>query len=493
MYTASIDYLVSPVRTVRKIAKNTGVIIAGNVIFRLVSLFVIIYLARYLGTEGFGKYSFVFAYLTFFNIITDLGLQQILVRVTAREPSTAPTLIGNAYAIRLLLTVFAVVLAIIIITLLPYPADTTLYIYIASFTLLFISFSDFYATIFQANLAMEYSVVAKLAFKFISAGLILWIIFSHGTLTQVMLVLVFSEGVRTLISYLFSRNFIRPRFAIDFGLWRYLLKECLPLALTSVIIILYYRIDVIMLSMMNGDGAVGIYSAAHRLCDPFSLIPYALTMSLLPLMSSYFKTSEDKLIRIYTLAVRYLLIIALPIAVGTVFIADNAILLIYKAPFADSATVLRILIWAVMFGMVQLVFLNVLVAIDRQKLIMLSTAFCAAVNMVLNFILIPVMSYDGAAIATVATSAVLTLSMFYFISKHLRVIPVHKILIKPMLAVFVMGASMYYLPNLNIVVLVLLAATVYIVTLLGLKGFTTDDLELLKRMTHKSQSEKSQS
>jgi O-antigen/teichoic acid export membrane protein len=75
------------VRTVRKIAKNTGVIIAGNVAFRLVSLFVIIYLARYLGTGGFGKYSFVFAYLAFFNIITDLGLQQILVREMAREPS----------------------------------------------------------------------------------------------------------------------------------------------------------------------------------------------------------------------------------------------------------------------------------------------------------------------------------------------------------------------------------------------------------------------
>ena len=124
-------------RTVRKIAKNTGGVIAGNVAFGFISLFVIVYLARYLGTEGFGKYSFVFVYLAFFNIITDLGLQQILVREMAREPSTTPKLIGNAYVIRLLLTVFAVGLTIIIITLLPYPADTTLYVYIASFTLLF--------------------------------------------------------------------------------------------------------------------------------------------------------------------------------------------------------------------------------------------------------------------------------------------------------------------------------------------------------------------
>ena len=128
------------VRTIQKIAKNIGVIITGNVIFRLVSLFVIIYLAQYLGAAGFGKYSFVFAYLAFFNIITDLGPQQILVREMARNPSTPLTLIGNAYIIRLLLTVFAVVLSIVTINLLPYPADTTLYVCIASFTLLFAPF-----------------------------------------------------------------------------------------------------------------------------------------------------------------------------------------------------------------------------------------------------------------------------------------------------------------------------------------------------------------
>lgn len=140
------------VHTVQKIAKNIDVIITENVIFRLVSMFVTVYLAQYIGTASFGKYSFVLAYRVFFNIITAIGLQQIIVKEMARNPPTAPTLTGNVYVIRLLLTVFAVVLSIVLITLLPYPADTTLYIYIALFTMLFISFSDFYATVFHANL-----------------------------------------------------------------------------------------------------------------------------------------------------------------------------------------------------------------------------------------------------------------------------------------------------------------------------------------------------
>ncbi|MCK4814134.1 oligosaccharide flippase family protein, partial [bacterium] len=173
--------------TVKRVAKNTGIVIAGNVIFRLVSLVVMIYLARYLGTDGFGEYSFVFAYLAFFGVITELGLQTILVRDMSRDPSNAPKLFGNAYIIKLIVTIFAVTLSIVLITLMSYPADTTTYVYIAAITLLFLSFSDLYATLFQANLKMEYHIIAKLAFKFLSAALIFGIIFSHGTLMQVFI------------------------------------------------------------------------------------------------------------------------------------------------------------------------------------------------------------------------------------------------------------------------------------------------------------------
>jgi O-antigen/teichoic acid export membrane protein len=461
------------------------VIIAGNVIFRLVSLFVIIYLARYLGTEGFGKYSFVFAYLAFFNIITDLGLQQILVREMARGPSNTPALIGNAYVIRLLLTAFAVVLAIIIITLLPYPADTTLYIYIASFTLLFISFSDFYATIFQANLAMEYNVIAKLAFKFVSAGLILWIIFSHGTLAQVMVVLVFSEGIKTLISYLFSRKFVRPRFTIDFGLWGYLLKECLPLALTGVITIIYYRIDVVMLSMMRGDGAVGIYSAAYRLCEPFSLIPFALMMSLFPLMSMYFKESDERLVKACGLAIKYILIMMLPIVVGVTSIADRVILLVYGAEFASSTIALQILIWAILFGSMNSILLNTLVAIDRQSLNAWTIGLGAAMNVTLNFILIPIMGFTGAAITTVVTNVLMCVVCFYFVSKYLQMASVWKVAAGPIAGCVVMRMVLFFCGNTNLFLLVSFAAVVYFVVLLGLNVFGEDDWNIINNIIHK--------
>ena len=468
--------------TVQRVAKNTGIIVVGNVIFRLISLVVTIYLARYFGTGGFGKYSFVFAYLGFFNILTDLGLQQILVREMSRDKSAAPKLIGNAHIIRLILTVFAVILSVVVISFMSYPADTTTYIYIAAFTLLFISFSDFYATIFQANLRMEYSVFAKLTFKVLSAALIFWIIFSHGTLMQVMIVLVFSEGVKTLISYFYSRKFVRPQFSIDFGLWKYLLKECLPLALTSVVWVIYHQTDIIMLSMMQGDAPVGIYSAAHKLCDPLLLIPGALIISLFPIMSAYFKNSKDRLIKSYTFGIRYLLIVMLPIAIGITLLSDKIILLIYGASFANSTTALQILIWSIIFGSLNLVLLNLLVSINQQKLNAVSTGVCAIVNVVLNLILIPTLSYNGASIATVATGAVLFVACFYFISKYIEVLPVHKILAKPVIGGLVMGTFVYCFIDFNIFLLVPSAGLLYLVALLALKTFTEEDWDMIKKI-----------
>jgi len=464
------------------VAKNTGIIIVGEITCKIIALFTLIYLARYLGTVGFGKYSFVFAYLAFFGIITDLGFHAILVREMSRDGSIAPKLIGNAYIIRLILTTFAVILSIIVITLISYPADTTTYIYIAAFTLLFMSFSDLYTTLFQANLRMGYNIIARIIFRILLAILILWVIFSHGTLMQVMVIMVFSEMVKTLISYSFSRKFVRPRFSIDCGLWKYLFKAALPLALSSVIWIIYSQIDMVMLSPMKGDAAVGIYSAAYRLFEPLGFIGSALMLSMFPLMSKYFKNSKDKLIKSYRLSFKYLLIIAFPLVIIITLLSDKIILLIYGAEFAESATVLQILILGLVFIFPNYVLFDLLISVDKQKLNTMSMGVCAIVNVTLNFILIPILSYNGAAIATLITRAVLFVLGFYFVSKHLIVLPIHKILIKTAISGLIMGTFIYYFIDVNIFLLIPSAAIVYLMALLALKTFTEEDWDIVRKM-----------
>ncbi|NQE44620.1 hypothetical protein C5S31_01185 [ANME-1 cluster archaeon GoMg2] len=468
--------------TVQRVAKNTGIIIIGEIVCKIIALFTLIYLARYLHPVEFGKYSFVFAYLTFFGIITDLGFHAILVRDMSCDQSNTAKLIGNAYVIKVLLVIFAVTLSLVVITLTSYPSDTATYVYIATFTLLFSSFSYFYQAIFEANLRMEYHLIARIIFRILLAILILWVIFSHGTLMQVMFIMVFSEMVKTLISYAFSRKFVRPRFEIDWVLWKYLFKESLPLSLSSVIWIIYSQIDIVMLSPMKGDVSVGLYSAAYRLFEPLIFIGSALMLSLFPLMSKYYKNSKEKLIKSYKLSVKYLLIIALPVAIGITFMADKIILLIYGTEFVNSATTLQILIWGLVFIFQYRIFLDILVAMGKQKLTTLSMGLCAIVNVTLNFMLIPILSYNGAAIATLITRVILFITSFYFVSKHLQVLPIHKIAIKPVISGLLMGAFMYYFINVNMFLLVPFAGIVYLVALLALKTFSEEDGDIVKKV-----------
>ena len=109
-------------------------------------------------------------------------------------------------------------------------------------------------------------------------------------------------------------------------------------------------------------------------------------------MKYWKKYSKEKLIKSYRLAIKYLLIIALPIAIGITLLSNKIILLIYGAEFADSATVLQILIWSLVFTFINSILLRLLIAIDKQKLHTLSTGICAIVNVILNFILIPALS-----------------------------------------------------------------------------------------------------
>ena len=81
--------------TVQRIAKNTGVIIAGDFVNKAIGLVVVIFLARCLGAVGYSKYAFVFAFLTFFGIITDLGINQILIREISRDRSMASKYIAG--------------------------------------------------------------------------------------------------------------------------------------------------------------------------------------------------------------------------------------------------------------------------------------------------------------------------------------------------------------------------------------------------------------
>ena len=163
------------------IVKNTIIQIVSKVITLVLTIVVTTHITRYLGPEGYGKYTFIFTYLSFFIIFSDFGINSILVREISKEKNNADTLIGNAIIIKLLFSAAATVFSIAIIYLLNYSNDIRIGIVIASTTVIISAF-DTLRILFQINFKMEYQAITDIVNKAIFLILILLCVFYEKNL-----------------------------------------------------------------------------------------------------------------------------------------------------------------------------------------------------------------------------------------------------------------------------------------------------------------------
>jgi O-antigen/teichoic acid export membrane protein len=469
--------------TVRTVAKNTLTLTLSDIVNKVFSLILVIYIAKYLGDVNFGKYSFAFAFAGFFLIFADAGLNTLIVRDVAQDRIRAAKYLGNILIIKTILSIIVLAMIVSAIAIMKYPQDTAITVYIVGLSLIVGSISGSFHSIFSAYEQMEYIALISTIGKIIFVALGIAVLVSGYGLLPFVSIFLLSNVIGFLLSgFLSYKRFTKPVFEIDFGFWKYLIKNGMPFLLTGMFASVYFYIDTIMLSFMKGDAVVGWYNAAYNLLA--ALIPVlALFMSVMfPVFSKFFKTSKKDLNIAFSTSIRYLFIFTLPIVVGTSLISENLIYFLYGTVFTQSILTLQILIWALLFISMSIVFSTMLNSTNRQMLVTKATACGAVINVGLNLLLIPGMSLIGASIATVITEASLFFLYYYFISKYHPVGPIYKIVYKPVIAVLLMGLSVIYLRDANIFLIISFAAFIYASALFMIKGFTKDDLRLFSQI-----------
>ena len=468
---------------VRRIAKNALALTIADIVSKLLSFLLIIYIARYLGDVGFGKYSFAFAFSNFFLIFVDIGLNYLFVRDVARDKTKAQKYLGNVLIIKTILAILVLMVMVLVVNLIQYPPDTSRAVYIVSFSLIIGSISSSIHSIFNAYEKMEYPAIISTVEKIIFVGTAVPIlIFGYG-LIPLLLMYMFASIANLFISgFIVCKKFTAPKFDIDYILWKYLIKTALPFLLTFVFASIYFYIDTIMLSFMKGDAVVGWYNAAYNLLSALIPILALLMNTMFPVFSRLFQSSANDLNMAFSTSVRYLFIFTLPIVVGTTLISENIIYFLYGEVFVESILTLQILIWALLFISISIVLYTLLNSTNRQMLVTKATAFGALINVSLNLLLIPKMSLIGAAIATLITEAFLFAVYFYLVSKFQPIASIHRIIFKPIVAVSVMAVSIQFINEMNIFLIVIIAAFIYIGVLIGIKGFTKSDVDMLRQI-----------
>jgi O-antigen/teichoic acid export membrane protein len=347
-----------------------------------------------------------------------MGIHQILVREAAKEPEKAGKLIGNGTIMQICLSLVALFLAFVLINVINFPPSTKSALYIASLGLL-ITGTGAYGIIYEAKLRMEYSLLFNLANRIVFLVFIFLAIANNLELNVFIFASVLATFIHNLLMILFAKKLVNVSFDVDLSLMKQLVKEAIPIAIASVFTVIYFRIDVLMLSFLRGNTEVGFYSAAYRLTEALVFLPTVITTSTFPLMSKYYKDSFDSFSFAYTRTFKYLFATGLLIAVLVTFASDKIIFLAYGLKYQSSAIALQILIWSTAIMFITTLISTTCVSSGNQQIVSKRALLAALLNVILNLILIPWIGYIGAAIATVLSTFGAMMFSLVWIRKNL--------------------------------------------------------------------------
>lgn len=467
---------------VRKIARNSTVLLVSQIISYILAFFYTIYSARYLGTAGFGILSFALALGALLSIVTELGLSTLTVREVSRDRDLTGKYIGNTLIIKIGLSVVTLLLLFLIVTISNYPPETATIVYYITLSLIVGAFTNVFYSIFQAYEKMEYQSVGQIINSIIMFAGILFIISNQLSIVDFGLVYL----IASIISLVFgvaicAWKFVLPRLEVDRELWKFLIIEAIPLTLSSAFLLVAFRVDTVLLNYYNGESAVGIYNAAYNLMTALMFVPSVYVVAIFPLLSRLNVSSKEMLKISYEKSVKYLIILGLPIAVGTTLIASPIILIIYKSGFYQSILALQILIWSIPIIFVNYILGTAINSINKQRQMVKSTFIVMALNIILNVYFLPIYGYVAASVITVITELASFLFWFHIMNVNGYRIPVLKILIKPAIASLIM-AVFILLVHVNLIIVIVLATLIYFAALYVLKTFSEDDIGLLKQV-----------
>lgn len=411
-----------------KYFKNTSWLFGEKILRMIVGLFVGIWVARYLGPEQFGLFSYAQSFVGLFTAIATLGLDGIVVRELVKDESRRDELMATAFWLKLMGALVVLLILAVAVNFTSNDMHTNVLVFIIASATVLQSFNvvDMY---FQSKVMGKYIVYANVINLLLSSIVKIILILNEAPLIAFAWVILFDSFVLACgFIYFYIRNrhceqsetihkntvilnkAKQSILALTFNKSTAvaLLKDSWPLILSGIVVSIYMKIDQVMIMEMMDAEAVGQYAAAVRISEAWYFIPMVIASSLFPAIINAKRQSEElyyaRLQKLYDLMVWMAIAIALPMT----FLSDWLVNLLYGEQYNQSGSVLMIHIWTGVF-----VFLGVasgkwFIAENLQMLSFWRTFYGMTINVILNFLLIPKYGVQGAAIATLVSQVVAT-------------------------------------------------------------------------------------
>jgi len=489
----------------RKILSNTVAQVLGKVATAILGLAVVKMATQYLGTEGYGMYTSVYEILALFSIAADLGLFTIAVKEMSENEDDIENIIGNILSLRTIL-VFAVMAvgatSIFFVqglrgSLIPVGVA------LASITVIITILNGTITSVLQTKLRMQQASFAVVLGKGLSVGLMVYIIyFGFPEDSSTGFFFLFIAGIiGNLLMIFTTRHYVRKitrlKYRFDFKLWKELIWKTLPYGLALILNTVYFRIDSLLILSLRGAEEVGIYGVAMRILEHFTVIPLYFMNSILPVMTKSIKEKNTQYKQIISHSFNFLAALSVPMVIGA-FILAYPIIFIVSSPdflsrlpegFYGSDIALQLLIFALLFQFLNILFAFILISVNQQTKLLYVNAICVVINIATNFIFIPVYGFRGAAVTSVFSELFILIATYFLAKKYLDFSINLSSFFKIIFSGSVMGLVVYYLQvpsynlveNYNVLLLIPVGMVVYVSMLFLTKTIDKNMIQLIKK------------
>lgn len=491
--------------TARKIISNTLVQIIGKLLVTIIGLSVVKMTTSYLSLNGYGEYTAVYEFLAFFSIAADLGFFTIGVKEMSEDEDRIPMIIGNILSLRTISVIVTMVVAVIIAFLIPKYHGTRIPIGIAisSLTVFYTIMNGTITSVLQVKMKMHIASIATIVGKLVTVLFMAYIIFygypndKDMGFNMLMIAGVLGTAVMHFGTNYYVKKITPLKHRFDLHIWKEIIRKSLPYGIALILSTIYFRMNSILISLLRNQQELGIYGVASKMLEQFTIIPLYFMNSVLPVLTKSIAQGGEQYKKIIRYSFDFLVSMSVPMVVGGYLLAYPIVFIISTPEFLSrtsegfygSDIALKILIFALLFQFINILFAFILIAINKQAKLLYINGICVLLNITINLFLIPRYGFIGAGITYVFSELFILIAAASMARHYLEFSISFKNVFKIIFSAAIMGVVVHFLQpitykviqNWNVFVLAIIGGIIYVAMLFVTRVIDKNMLSLLRK------------
>ena len=434
----------SNLHNLRNIARNSAAMLLSQVLMKVLAFLFSVYVVRRLGAADFGLFSSIMAFAFILSMLTDLGTSTLVIRKIARIPETAHWIVPDVITIRTILSILMIIGNTLAAWLLGRPPEFVIGIFIASFGLVLYAFQGPLDGLLIAKERLDYSSLFNILYQitFVVIGtLALYTGKGYIGLLIATLVGIFVKG---LAAFIMIRKSIKVHFfKPNITRWKNIIKESLPFGFIGIIGEFTDRFAIVFMSFVLTFSAVGYYNVSLNLILSVMLIAQSLALAIFPSIVKEYNSGRGSIQNTVQRAMRFLLLLSLPMAIGGFILAELIIITLYGDEFREAIVPFKIMVWALPLMYLAEILGRAIIAMHLERREATYSAISALITIGLSLLLIPRLGVVGAAWGLVIKNFINIMLSVYILGRKMvfedNIIPLARVF----LAGSVMGIILY--------------------------------------------------